>query len=193
MHSRSEASARQDAAAGARDAAGLAAASMTLAGAAWRWLRPGVPVRAAALSDRLVGSLLLAGQGPTAAAAMWRAASRQVPGGELALRAVPEAEWRIDELSLMVQLRLFSRDWRGLPGMPDRSDQGALGPVARKRLRHAQAVLVAFSARDAATAKKAIAAIGRDESAIFSILAYALYREARGLGIPVVIPRKYDF
>lgn len=187
------AAARQNTAAVARDPIALKTASVAFVNAAWRAPRPGIPVRAAELYDRLVGSLLLIGQGPTAANALRAAASRQVHGGEMPLRNVPEAEWRIDELSLLVELRFLAGDWRGLPGMPGRTDQRALGPIARRRLRHAHAFLAAFAARDALSTGKTIAALGRDDRASFSLLAYALFREARNAGLAVTVPRKYNF
>lgn len=51
----------------------------------------------------------------------------------------------------------------------------------------------AFSKRDAKAAGTAIAAVGRVDSSKWSPLAYALYKVARGRGMDVKVPRKYDF
>ncbi len=56
-----------------------------------------------------------------------------------------------------------------------------------------QALLAALSARDAAAATKAITALSRDERSDFLVLAYALYHEARSLGLAVGVPHKYAF
>lgn len=184
---------RQDAAAVARDEVGLRSASEALVATAWRPPTPGVPVRGAELYDRLVGSMLLADKGRMVAAAMLSAARRQVGGDQLALVSIPVEAWRIDELPLLAELRILGCDWRGLPGMPGRPDMMVFGPVGRRRLRHAHSLLEAFEDRDAQAIGKAIAAIGRDDPSGWSVLAYALYREALTLGLSVTVPRRYAF
>lgn len=188
------ATARQVAAAQARDAAAFQVACVKYVTLAWRAPHPGIPVRAAELSDRLLGSLLLLGRGPAVAAARRAAARRQIEGGETVLSDIPESEWRIYELGLLAELRLLAREWRGLPNMPTRTDLRVLGREAGLRLRHAHALLASFGGRDATAAGKAIAVLARDDKTVrFSVLAYALYREARGLGLNLKVPHKYDF
>lgn len=187
------ATARQNAAAKARDAVALRVASAELVVAAWRTPRSGLPAPEATVYDRLLGSLILTGQGPAAAATLREVACRPMPSGEIFLRGIPESEWRVDELGLLVELRLLGHEWHGLPGLPTRPDQVALSPRARLRLRHAHTLFSALAGGDAVAASKAIAAFGRDDPSAFSVLAYALFREARLAGIAVTIPRKYAF
>lgn len=182
--------AKQTAAAEARDPAALRDASRAVVAAGWT---PLPAVYGASLTDRVIGSLLLSGEAGRAASSLRNAARRFGADGEVALARIDESNWNATELTLLRELRLLARDWRPLPGMPRRRDLRMLGSGQRRELRQAHALCVAFAERDPIKAQRAIAAVGRNDPAKFSVLAYALYREADRAGLKLRVPRKYAF
>jgi hypothetical protein len=184
---------RQAAAAAARDPEALRAAAKALLAASPMHLV--IRMRGDCHDARTIGSVLVAGRAREYAAAVRRVAYRQLDaaGAERPLPSIPEDEWNFIEVDLLGELRLLDHDWRGLPGFPERPDIIFLPPSERRRLRAVHAFLTGMAVRDGRAVKLAIAAIGRAESASFSMLAYALYGEARRAGVLSRIPRKYDF
>ena len=180
----------QNDAAQRRDPPGLRWASAGLVQHAWH--RPPVIIRihAALGYDRLIGSLLVSGQAAEAVTTIRRAMSRFTGSGEVPLDQLTEGEWRADELLLLRELRFLERDWRSLP---DRADMRRLGVSQRRYLANAQAVLTGFAQQNGTELSRAIDGLGKLDKSGFSVLAYALYAEARHSGISLAVPYQYDF
>lgn len=182
--------ARQTAAAEARDSGALLVASSDVVSQGWS---PMPVVFGGFLTDRIIGSLMLTGAAPGAARSARSAARRFGDTDKTPLSRIPETEWNPTELTLLRELRFLEGDDRPLPGMPGRRDIRILGSAQRRELRQTHAYLTSLAEHDATKATRAIAAIGRNDPAKFSVLAHALYRHARARGLAVKVPRKYDF
>lgn len=109
------------------------------------------------------------------------------------LAKTAEADWEIWSLPDLQGLRFLRREWRPLPGMPGRDDLAALPAGERRELRAGHKVLEGMRTRDGKMLASGIAALAKEDEAWFSMMAYALYREARAAGIKVKVPVKYDF
>jgi hypothetical protein len=139
-----------------------------------------------------LATVLLLGESPHRAAAH-RASFVRLDDDDSVVHigAQSESAWRIYEWRMLMSLRLLDRDFRPLPGF--RGKPTFISASSRADLRRWTALFVAFAAQDAAASSKAIAVLGRHESKVFSIMAYALYREATRLGMACRVPRKYAF
>jgi hypothetical protein len=185
--------ASQVAAAKARDAQGIIVAARAYV-ASRNHFAAGAIERGAGYPSRFLGSVILLGEGHATADRIWRIAFRQTEDRrDISLRSIPETEWHVTELELLRQLRLLDGDWRPLPNFGTRRDLPFLYPNQRRLLRASNDLFIAMAARDGKAATKAIAAIGRADGSEFSVLAYALFREAQRSGVAVKIPRAYAF
>src|SRR4051794_29222210 len=125
----------QTTAAAARDRDGLLAASRVMAAEGGYSIAPGMKIRSGRLTDRQLGSAILAGRGTELARQLRRHAFRQnSDGSEHALDRIAEDEYWETELFLLRELRALERDWRPLPRIPGRRDLAILSPTKRRRL-----------------------------------------------------------
>jgi hypothetical protein len=153
------------------------------------------PLFDTSIDKRLIGSALLIGEAERVVANYLtrhgrRTWSETEPSSLLAL--IPEAEYTAWDLDQIIEWRLLARDWRPLPA-PAVARLAMLRADGRRRIRWFDALFAAMASNSAAGTAKAIDAIARADKRRFSVLAYALYQEARSAGIAVTVPRKYGF
>ena len=112
------------------------------------------------------------------------------------LATLPEAEWPDYHLRALLVLRMLDGDWRPLVDLERRLRWLRRGNALAPEF-EANRAIDALGRRDPSDARAAIVrlarSLARPDSKAFSLLAYALFQEARNLGIAIRPPKMYDF
>ena len=112
------------------------------------------------------------------------------------LATLPEAEWPDYHLRELLALRMLDGDWRPLVDFERRLRWLWRGNALRPEF-EANRATDALGRRDPGDARAAIVrlarSLARPDSKAFSLLAYALFQEARNLGMAIRPPKMYDF
>lgn len=113
------------------------------------------------------------------------------------LATLPEDEWPGFNLRELLVLRMLDGDWRPLVDLERRLPGWSLRGNVLKPEIEANRVIDALGRRDPDDAREAIMrfarSLARPDRKAFSMFAYALFQEARNLGLAIRPPRAYDF
>lgn len=180
------------AAAKTRDAAALRTAAAEHAALTMGELRSSARLTTSTLAPRDMGAALICGAGASMASALeQRLVNHEADGSDTRIASLPADQWPKRLQSALAHVSLLRSQWRALPKPPD--PRWPMGVLARRKHTAYKTMLANLASGQPAKITNAIAAAGRLDDAKFSILAYALFAEARRRGFAVKVPRKYDF